>query len=122
MLSRYLAKKPDDKDALQLLAASAERRELYARALDAYDRILALDARQADALFAEARILLTAVQDPQKGLDMLARALGAGFDDAERIRALVEAPDLLDREAVEAALKDKGLLPEAGAAAAPAGQ
>jgi tetratricopeptide (TPR) repeat protein len=111
MLSRYLQKKPGDTEAWYLLAAGAERQKKYGRALEAYDKIVAIDAAQGDAWFGESRLLLTVVEDPARGLDALGKALGAGFKDSKAVKALLDAPGLLERDKVEAALKDHGLLP-----------
>jgi len=120
MLSRYLEKKPDDKDALFSVADGAERMQKYSRALDAYDKIIAADVGQAKAWFGEARLLLTVVQDSERGLKALDRALGAGFKDAAAIKVLLETPTLLERDKVEAALKARSLLPAAADATVPA--
>lgn len=117
MVSRYLEKKPDDVDGWYLAAAGAERQQKYSRELEAFDRIIALDAKQADAWFGEARLLLTVVEDPQRGLDALSKALAAGFHDPAAIKALLDSPALLERDKVEAALKDRKLLPAAPPAA-----
>ena len=119
MLSRYLQKKAGDTEGWYLLAAGAERQKKYARALEAYDKILAIDSAQGDAWFGEARLLLTVVEDPQRGLDALGKALGAGFKDQAAVKALLDSPGLLERDKVEAALKDHGLLPEKSASPAP---
>ena len=111
MLSRYVEKKPDDVDAWYMIAAGAERMQKYSRALDAYDKIIALDARQANAWFGEARLLLTVVEDPQKGLDDLSKALSSGFKDKEAVKALLASPQLLEKDKVEAALTEHDMLP-----------
>jgi len=121
MVSRYLQKKPDDVQGWYLSAAGAERLQKYARELEAFDRIIALDAKQGDAWFGETRLLLTVVEDPQRGMDTLSKALDAGFKDPVAIKALLDSPALLDRDKVEATLKDRKLLPDAASAAPPAG-
>ncbi|HET6487075.1 MAG TPA: tetratricopeptide repeat protein [Spirochaetia bacterium] len=118
-LSRYLAKKPEDVDAWYLAAAGAERQQRYSKALDAYDKILTLDSKQSEASFGEARLLLTVVEDPQKGLDELQQALSTGFHDTDAVKVLLADSTLLERDKVEAALKDKGLLPAPSDAASP---
>ncbi len=110
-LSRYLDKKPTDIEAWYLVAAGAERLKKYSRALEAYDKIVALDSAQGDAWFGETRLLLTVVDDPQRGLETLAKALAAGFKDAKAVKALLDSPGLLERDKVEAALKARNLLP-----------
>jgi len=111
MLSRYVDKKSDDVDAWYLIAAGAERLHKYSRALEAYDRIISLDPKQGAAWFGETRLLLSVVEDPQKGLDALGKALAAGFKDRDAIKALLASPQLLEKDKVEAALKEKDLLP-----------
>ena len=117
-LSRYVAKKPGDIDAWYLVAASAERQQKYERALEAYDTIIAADGKQGDALYGEARLLLTVVEDPQRGLDNLTKALSAGFKDTVAIKALLDSSALLDRDKVEAILKTAKLMPEQTSSAA----
>jgi tetratricopeptide (TPR) repeat protein len=119
MLSRYLEKKPADTEGWYLLAAGAERQKKYAQALTAYDKIVAIDAAQGDAWFGQARLQLTVVEDPQRGLEALGKALGAGFKDAKAVKALLDSPGLLERDKVEAALKDRNLLPEQSPAETP---
>ena len=120
MISRYLEKKPDDVEGWYMAAAGAERLQKYSRELEAFDRIIALDAKQADAWFGETRLLLTVIEDPQRGLDALSKALVAGFKDPAAIKALLASPALLERDKVESALKDRKLMPEAPAEASPA--
>jgi hypothetical protein len=94
-----------------MVAAGAERQKKYAQAMEAYDKIVAIDPAQGEAWFGETRLLLTVVEDPQRGLDALAKALAAGFKDPKAVKALLDSPGLLERDKVEAALKDRGLLP-----------
>jgi tetratricopeptide (TPR) repeat protein len=117
MISRYLAKKPDDFEGWYLAAAGAERLQKYSRELEAFDRIIALDAKQADAWFGQTRLLLTVIEDPQRGLEALSKALAAGFHDPIAIKALLDSPALLERDKVEASLKERKLLPETPPAA-----
>ena len=119
MLSRYVEKKPDDMDAWYLIAAAAERLQKYSRALEAYDKIIAIDPKQANAWFGEARLLLTVVEDPQKGLDALDKALSAGFKDKDAVKALLASPQLLEKAKVEEAFKEHDLLPPAEQPQAP---
>jgi tetratricopeptide (TPR) repeat protein len=111
MLSRYVAKKTDDIDAWYLIAAGAERLLKYSRALEAYDKIVTIDPKQANAWFGEARLLLTVVEDPEKGLDALDKALSAGFMDKDAVKALLASGQLLERDRVEAAFSQHDLMP-----------
>jgi tetratricopeptide (TPR) repeat protein len=111
MLSRYLDKKPEDIEAWYLVAASTEHREKYSRTLEAFEKVLALDAKQADAWFGEARLLLTVIEDPDKGLNALSKALDAGFKDVQAVKALLDAPRLLERKKVEEAFRARNLPP-----------
>ena len=113
MLSRYLEKKPDDIQAWYLVAAGAERLRKYSRALDAYEKIIAKDPKQSDAWFGEARLLLTVIEDPQRGLDSLSKALAGGFHDQAAARALLDSSGLQERGTVEGLLRGRNLLPEA---------
>ena len=111
MLSRYVEKKPDDTDAWYLIAGGAERLQKYSRALEAYDKIIAVDAKQANAWFGEARLLLTVVEDPQRGLDALDKALSSGFKDKDAAKVLLASPLLLEKGQVEDAFKEHDLMP-----------
>ena len=85
--------------------------ELYLQALDVYQGLIELEPENAEALFESAAILLTKVEDPEAGLQALRAALAAGFEDQDRIRELLEDPSLLDRDTVEAILRERNLLP-----------
>jgi tetratricopeptide (TPR) repeat protein len=117
-LGRCVQKKPEDLDARYLLADALERQRKLSRVLEEYDRILERDAKQANAWFGKARLLLTAIEDPDNGLVALRKSLELGFRDGEAAGLLLATPGLLEREAVEAALKARDLLPAAGAAPA----
>jgi tetratricopeptide (TPR) repeat protein len=117
-LGRCVQKKPEDLDARYLLADSLERQRKLSRVLEEYDRILERDARQANAWFGKARLLLTAIEDPDNGMVALRKSLELGFRDGEAAGLLLASPGLLEREAVEAALKERGLPPAADAVSA----
>ena len=84
MLSRYLDKKPGDTEGWYLVAAGAERQKKYARAMEAYDKIVAIDATQGDAWFGETRLLLTVVEDPQRGTGGAGEGTGRGIQGPRR--------------------------------------
>ena len=119
-LGRYVERKPQDAEGLLLLASAWERQRQFSRALEAYDRIIAADARAASAWFGRARLLLTVVEDPERGLQDLRRALDAGFSDTAAVAALLANETLLARPEVEKELGARGLMPAAPAAPAAA--
>jgi tetratricopeptide (TPR) repeat protein len=118
-LGRYVEEKPQDAEGLLLLASAWERQRQFSRALEAYDRIVAANANEARGWFGRARLLLTVVEDPDRGLADLRRALEAGFADKAAAAALVANETLLAREDVEKELAARGLLP--AGSASPAG-
>jgi tetratricopeptide (TPR) repeat protein len=117
-LGRFLEKKPDDVEAQLLLAGCYERLQKYARALSAYEAIETASPKEPRAWFGQARLLLTVVEDPEKGVSSLQKALDLGFQDAEAVKVLLGSAQLLARDQVEAALKARNLLPEQAAPAA----
>jgi len=111
-LARYSQKKPEDAAATLLLALCQERLSNYARALELYELIIGADGKNAKAFFGKARLLLTEIEDPDKGLSSLQQALDLGFADVEAIKALIDSPLLLERDAVEKLLAAKSLMPK----------
>ena len=98
-------------EASLIAARGYARREVFYQALETYERILALDAKRAEAWFEKALILLTSVEDPDLGAEALRRALELGYAETDRIRDLLSREDLLDREVVESLVEERGLLP-----------
>jgi tetratricopeptide (TPR) repeat protein len=101
-----------DKEALLFLAMSYTELENYKLALDAYEKLLAYDDAHKEAWMNQAIILLTKVQDPVKGIESLEKALSLGFNETEKINALLEDPDLIQREEVEELLKEMDVQPQ----------
>lgn len=118
-LGRYVEREPQDAEGLLLLASAWERQRQFSRALEAYDRIIAADAKSASAWYGRARLLLTVVEDPDRGLEDLRRALEAGFSDKAAAAALLANESLLRRADVEKEFDARGLL--AGVPAPPVG-
>lgn len=116
-LGRCVQKKPEDIEARYLLADSLERQRKLSGVLAEYDRILVLDPKQANAWFGKARLLLTAIEDPDNGLAALRKSLDLGFRDGEAAAVLLASPGLLERQAVEAALREHDLLASTNGAA-----
>jgi tetratricopeptide (TPR) repeat protein len=121
-LDRYLQKKPDDADAELLLAECEELMEKYSQALDAYERIITIAPKEPRAWFGKARLLLTVIEDPDRGLSALNQALELGFHDMEALKVLLSTELLMNRDAVEAALKTRNMLPQPAATPSEEGQ
>jgi len=117
-LGRYVERNGQDAEGLLLLASAWERQRQFTRALEAYDRIVAANAKEARGWFGRARLLLTVVEDPDRGLVDLRRALEAGFADTEAAETLVANESLLARDEVEKELAARGLLPASSEAPA----
>jgi tetratricopeptide (TPR) repeat protein len=81
----------------------------YAKAIDAYAAAVAADSKRGAAWFALARLKLVEAEDGKGGLEALGKALESGFSDKSAAAALLSSPALVEREAVLAALKAKGL-------------
>jgi tetratricopeptide (TPR) repeat protein len=108
---QYIEKKPGDGNSYLFLARCYSALEKYLLALEAYDRAVVILPKNKDIWFEKAVILLTKVMDPAKGLTMLTQAIELGFNDADKFKALLENPALLDREKIEAFLKEKNVYP-----------
>jgi tetratricopeptide (TPR) repeat protein len=113
-LERYLQKKPEDADALFLLAESRVELEKYSQALSTYEKIVILNPKEARAWFGKARLLLTVIEDPDKGLSALKQALELGFHDTDAVKTLLSSAGLQSREEVESALRARNMLPQEG--------
>jgi tetratricopeptide (TPR) repeat protein len=100
-LERYLEWDPADMEANRMLADLYLKLQRYDRALDAHSRILEMDENLPEIWFAQARILLTRIEDPFKGLKALEEALLRGFENAEELDALSEDPDLIEKDEVD---------------------
>ncbi len=102
-------------DAMLRLAALYEDAERYDRALEELEGVIvaaeSLES-QAEALFRKGRILLTAAQEPEPGLEALRSSFASGFSDAERIEQLRDDPSLVASGEVRELLAESGLLPD----------
>ena len=116
-LERYLQERPEDVPAYMLLGDGYRLLERYDRALQAYSNALTHNEKLPEAWFYSALIYLTKIEDPERGLTALDQALGYGFKDPEKISALFDSPELLEKEKVRKLLEDRGVLPEAKAPA-----
>jgi tetratricopeptide (TPR) repeat protein len=107
-------KKTEDIVTAGMIAARAyTHAEVYYRALEMYAHIVELDPKRGEAWFEQAEILLTAVEDPSRGVEALGKALDSGFTDRKRIALLLVREDLLDRARVEDLLGQRSIMPPA---------
>jgi tetratricopeptide (TPR) repeat protein len=111
ILSEYADEAPAAQtDRLLSVARIYAEARYFARALAVYDRVLAREADNARALFGEAELQLTAVEEPLAGIENLTAALEAGFDDEERAAELLEQENLLSRTQATSLLVEYGLV------------
>ncbi|NBF41226.1 MAG: tetratricopeptide repeat protein [Spirochaetes bacterium] len=111
MLSEYVDGAPAGQtDRLLSVARIYADERYFARALAVYERIIAREPDNAGALFGEAELQLTAVEDAPAGVESLTAALEAGFDDEERAAELLEQENLLSRTRVTSLLVEYGLV------------
>jgi tetratricopeptide (TPR) repeat protein len=114
--NQYLEVKPEDTAAYLAVARAYTALKQYLKALESYEKAIALDASLKDAWFYRADILLNKAEDPDKGATSLEQALGLGFNNMTAITDLVKAVAagrLLDNEKnrVYVLLKKKNLMP-----------
>ncbi len=110
-IEQYIETKPEDAKAYLKIASVYMALEKYYKVLDAYEGALAVDKKLKEAWFYKAVLLLTKVQDPDKGLTYLAQALELGYGDKNEIRKLISDPSLLEKEQVYKLLREKGFEP-----------
>lgn len=110
-LAEYVERAPPEQtDRLLRVARIYADERYFARALAVYEEIRADEPDNARALFGEAELQLTAVEEPSAGIENLSEALEAGFDDEERAAALLERENLLSRTRVTSLLVEYGLV------------
>ncbi len=100
----YVKQKPDDTNALDLLGDLYVKEEYYDKALQTYDLVLAKKPSPT-VMFKKAKILLTAVEDSEKGLKTLEDALKAGYNDQKELNDLLSAKNLVSPDAVRSLIE-----------------
>ena len=111
ILSEYVDGAPAGQtDRLLSVARIYADERYFARALAVYEQVLAREPDSARALFGEAELQLTAVEEPPAGIESLTAALDAGFDDEERVAELLEQENLLSRTQATSLLVEYGLV------------
>ena len=91
--------KPGDKDILNLLAEAYVTDKNYSKALETYDLLLT-KGKSPEILFDKAFVLLTKVEDYDRGLKVLREALSGGFNNEKKLKKLRDYPDLLYRDRI----------------------
>ena len=71
----------------------------FKRIISLYDDLITINPDPA-YLFEKAFVLLTSIEDYDKGLSVLESALKEGYSNIDRIEELQEYPDLLDRDKI----------------------
>ncbi len=100
-LDNYIQAKPEDYNALNTAAEAYTGLENYSKALKAYSTSLSIDDKQAEIWFKRAYILLTKVEDPDKGLTYLRQSLELGYRNDKNFTELLNADDLLEKDKVK---------------------
>ncbi|TFG63277.1 MAG: tetratricopeptide repeat protein [Spirochaetales bacterium] len=111
-LEAYTEKDPQNADMLAALGDTYLKEEFFAKALETYEKVLAIDKARPAVMFEKAWILLAVIGDGEKGLETLDQAVVAGFNDRERLLELAKNPDLVNPDEVTAYLKGKDLVSE----------
>lgn len=110
-LEQFSEKNPGDGNTYLLLARSYTGLEKYLLALDAYDLTLSFYPEHQEAWFEKAVIFLTKVMEPEKGFIALSQALELGFNNPEKIDALLNDPQFMEKDRLEILLKERNLFP-----------
>ena len=84
----YMALTNRSDSRIKQIAAGYEKSEMFDRALAAYETVIARSNTDAEARFGAARVLLIAIEDEERGLEYLTRAISDGFSDAQEAEAL----------------------------------
>ncbi len=108
-LEDYAQARPDDWEVFMLLGHTYEKLEMYEKSLEAFNLATSIKKDTAEAWFESAKILLTKVEDPDKGLVHLKEALNLGFKDLDKLRGLLKSEDLMEKDKVKELLEEKGI-------------
>lgn len=116
-LTEYLSKKPEDANAYYDLGIAYTADRFYGKALEAFESGIKIKKDDPLLYFEKAVILLLYIENVDEGLKALEASVTAGFEDTDRILALLAAEELLFAEEVRRFFEEKNLLPEETAAA-----
>jgi tetratricopeptide (TPR) repeat protein len=98
------------------LASAYRREELYAEAVEIYDEILSRsdDEKEAGRIrYEQAFLLLTALEDYERGMRSLREVVEAGYRDDEAFARLYSFPSLLDPVRIRELFQEYGIEPSA---------
>ena len=110
-LEDYLEMEPEDFEIMVELARLYEEEEYYGKAVEWYNAAIVLGPEMPELFFGKARVLLSAIADAEEGYESLNRALQLGFDNKEQIAELYNREFIVERNRLEALLKQYNLLP-----------
>ncbi|MDR2589009.1 MAG: tetratricopeptide repeat protein [Spirochaetales bacterium] len=111
-LKAYMDIKTDDAATAVFLTELYKKQRLYAEALSFVEGFITRTPNNAGILFEHAWLLITQAEEKPRGMEVLGKALEAGFTDKEKAASLLLAcPDSALRE-VENYLVEKKILTE----------
>ena len=91
------------------LGMAYDKARRFDEAMDAFEAAVKADPKRSLSWFSLARLRLVVANDSERGLSALKSALDSGFADKKAATALLDEPDLSEREKVLELLKSKGL-------------
>jgi len=101
---------PDDISNLTMLFNSYLKTRYFASVAETGTMILKKQPENKEILFNMASVYLNEIEDTEKGLTYLEKALAAGFDDKIRAEELASAPDIAGKERIYKILQNAKLL------------
>jgi len=98
-----------DASAYEKMGLAYDKARRFDEAMDAFEAAVKADPKRSLSWFHLARLRLVVANDSERGLSALKSALDSGFADKDAATALLDEPDLIEREKVIELLKSKGL-------------
>ncbi|GAB6091123.1 tetratricopeptide repeat protein [Spirochaeta dissipatitropha] len=89
-LQKFVEQQPDNIQQARVIGAALEHAGRYDSVLVFYDTAARAFPANGEMRFAHARVLIEAVDDQERGVEMLSQAISRGFEDQEKINALVK--------------------------------
>lgn len=88
-LQIFVEQQPDNIQQARVIGAALEHAGRYDSVLVFYDTAARAFPTNGEMRFAHARVLIEAVDDQERGVEILSQAISQGFDDQEKLDALV---------------------------------